>query len=114
MVQHSLVAMFEFCKQGLLQPEQVVSKMCHAPAEAFRIDRRGYIREGYFADLVILDPDSRWTVSPDNLLYKCKWSPLTGMCFSNKVTHTFVNGNPVYVKGRFNEQYKGSRLKFNI
>jgi dihydroorotase len=113
LVQHSLSAMFEFCRQGLLQPEQVVAKMCHAPAEAFRIDRRGFIREGYFADLVIVDQDNRWTVATDNLLYKCKWSPLSGMSFNYKVTHTFVNGNLVYIKGRFNEQYKGSRLKFN-
>jgi dihydroorotase len=112
LVQHSLVAMLEFCNQGLLQPEQVVLKMCHAPADAFRIDRRGYIREGYFADLVIVDPDSRWTVSADNLLYKCNWSPLTGMSFSSMVTHTFVNGNLVYCQGRFNEQYKGHRLTF--
>lgn len=113
LVQHSLSAMFEFCRQGLLQPEQVVAKMCHAPAEAFRIDRRGFIREGYFADLAIVDQDNRWTVSTDSLLYKCKWSPLSGMSFNYKVTHTFVNGNLVYIKGRFNEQYKGSRLKFN-
>jgi len=112
LVQHSLVAMLEFCQQGLLKPEQVVTKMCHAPADLFRIDRRGYIREGYYADLAIVDPNSRWTVSPDNLLYKCGWSPLTGMSFSSKVTHTFVNGNLVYDQGRFNEQCKGMRLAF--
>jgi len=113
LVQHSLVAMLEFCTKGMLQPEQVVTKMCHAPAEAFRIDRRGFIREGYFADLVIVDPLSHWTVSADNLLYKCGWSPFTGVSFSSTITHTFVNGNLVYENGRFNEQHRGSRLTFN-
>ena len=112
LVQHSLVAMLEFCKQGKLEPEMVVAKMCHAPADLFRVNRRGYIREGYFADLVIVDPNSRWTVSPDNILYKCRWSPLTGMSFSHKVTHTIVNGNLVYDQGRFNETRKGMRLSF--
>jgi len=112
LVQHSLVAMLEFCKKGKLLPEEVVSKMCHAPADIFRIDRRGYIREGYFADLVIVDPDSRWTVSQENLLYKCQWSPFTGMSFSSRVTHTFVNGNLVYEQGIFHEQYRGRRLSF--
>jgi dihydroorotase len=113
LIQHSLVAMLEFCHQGILQPEQVVMKMCHAPADLFRIFNRGYIREGYFADLVIVDMKSRWTVCKDNILYKCKWSPLSGMTFSSAVTHTFVNGNLVYENGRFNEQYKGQRLLFN-
>jgi dihydroorotase len=113
LVQHSLVVMLEFCKQGKLQPEQVVAKMCHAPADLFRIARRGYIRQGYYADLVIVDPNSRWTVSADNLLYKCRWSPLTGMSFSSRVTHTFVNGKLVYEQGRFFEEQKGMRLIFN-
>jgi dihydroorotase len=113
LVQHSLVVMLEFCKQGKLQPEQVVAKMCHAPADLFRIVRRGYIRQGYYADLVIVDPNSRWTVSADNLLYKCRWSPLTGMSFSSSVTHTFVNGKLVYEQGRFFEEHKGMRLLFN-
>jgi dihydroorotase len=113
LVQHALVVMLEFCKQGKLQPEQVVAKMCHAPADLFRIVRRGYIRQGYYADLVIVDPNSRWTVSADNLLYKCRWSPLTGMSFSSSVTHTFVNGKLVYEQGRFFEEHKGMRLLFN-
>ena len=112
LVQHSLVAMLEFCSQGRLKPEQVVDKMCHAPAELFRINRRGYIREGYYADLVIVDPNRRWTVATDNLLYKCGWSPLTGMSFSSAVTHTFVNGNLVYDQGHLLENYKGMRLSF--
>lgn len=112
LVQHSLVAMLEFCSQGRLKPEQVVDKMCHAPAELFRIHGRGYIREGYYADLVIVDPNRRWTVATDNLLYKCGWSPLTGMSFSSAVTHTFVNGNLVYDQGHFLENHKGMRLSF--
>jgi dihydroorotase len=113
LVQHSLVAMLEFCNQGRLKPEQVVDKMCHAPADLFRIHRRGYIREGYYADLVIVDPNRPWTVATDNLLYKCGWSPLTGMSFSSSVTHTFVNGNLVYHRGQFQEQHKGMRLTFD-
>jgi dihydroorotase len=113
MVQHSLVAMLEFCQQGVMKPEQVVAKMCHAPADLFRIDRRGYIREGYYADLVIVDPNHPWTVSTANLLYKCRWSPLTGMSFTSAVTHTFINGNLVYEKGNFYEQHLGRRLMFN-
>jgi dihydroorotase len=112
LVQHSLVAMLEFSRKGILKPEQIVTKMCHAPADLFRIDKRGYIRTGYYADLVIVDPDNPWTVSAENILYKCGWSPLTGITFSSKVTHTFVNGNLVYDEGRFSEQYKGMRLSF--
>jgi dihydroorotase len=112
LVQHSLVAMLEFCHKELLTPEKVVEKMCHAPADLFRIDRRGYIREGYYADLVIVNPELPWTVSPENIRYKCGWSPLTGMTFSSCVTHTFVNGNLVYDQGRINDQYMGRRLSF--
>jgi dihydroorotase len=113
LVQHSLVAMLEFCNHGRLKPEQVVDKMCHAPADLFRIHHRGYIREGYYADLVIVDPNRRWTVATDNLLYKCGWSPLTGMSFSSAVTHTFVNGNLVYDQGNILEKHKGMRLTFD-
>ncbi len=113
LVQHSLVAMLEFCRQGKLKPEQVVTKMCHAPADLFRVNKRGYIREGYFADMVIVNPRSPWTVSPESLLYKCGWSPLTGMTFASRVTHTFVNGNLVYDKGIFHDEFRGMRLEFN-
>jgi dihydroorotase len=112
LVQHSLTAMLEFCREGLMRTEQVVEKMCHAPADLFHVEKRGYIRPGYFADLVIVDPDDPWTVSKDNLLYKCGWSPFTGMTFHSKVTHTLVNGNIVYEKGRINHEYKGMRLLF--
>jgi dihydroorotase len=113
MVQHSLVAMLEFCPKGTLSPTLVVEKMCHAPADLFRIRERGYIRTGYYADCVLVDPQSPWTVSDDNVLYKCNWSPLSGMTFSSRVTHTFVNGNLVFENGTFNEKIKGQRLLFN-
>jgi dihydroorotase len=113
MVQHSLVAMLEFCQKGTLSPGQVVEKMCHAPADLFRVRERGYIRKGYYADCVLVDSNSPWTVSDNNVLYKCKWSPLSGMTFSSQVTHTFVNGNLVFENGTFHEQIKGQRLIFN-
>ncbi|MBN1158895.1 MAG: amidohydrolase family protein, partial [Bacteroidales bacterium] len=112
LVQHSLVAMLEFFHQQMITPEMIVDKMCHAPAIMFRISKRGFIREGYFADLVLVDPNDPWTVSRENLLYKCKWSPFEGNSFRSKVTHTFVNGNLVYEKGLFHEEQKGERLFF--
>ncbi len=112
LVQHSLVAMLEFCRKGLLKPEKVVEKMCHAPADLFRIERRGYIREGYYADLVVVNPQLPRTVSDENALYKCGWSPLTGMTFGSSVTHTFVNGNLVFEQGRFYDQQMGRRMAF--
>jgi dihydroorotase len=113
LVQHSLVAMLEFYKKGAMRLEMIVHKMCHAPSILFRLPDRGFIREGYFADLVLVDPDSNWTISADNILYKCKWSPLLGLSFTSKVTHTFVNGNLVYEEGLFHEEHKGRRLIFN-
>ncbi len=113
MVQHSLVAMLEMSKQGKITIEKVVDKMCHKPAELFRIHKRGYIREGYHADLVVVDPNDSWTVNKDNILYKCGWSPLEGQVFSHKVQYTFVNGHLVYEKGKLYHQNKGQRLLFN-
>ncbi len=112
MVQHSLAAMLEFCNQGKLPPEMVVEKMCHAPATLFKVSNRGFIREGYFADLVLVNPNKPMTVSTNNLHYKCQWSPLLGMSFSNSVTHTFVNGHLAYCEGAFFEEKKGQRLLF--
>jgi dihydroorotase len=86
--------------------------MCHAPATIFKIAERGFIREGYYADLVLVNPKKPWTVSPNNLHYKCQWSPLFGMNFSNQVTHTFVNGHLAYCEGTFFEEKKGQRLQF--
>lgn len=113
LVQHSLTAMLEMSKKGLISVERVVEKMCHAPADLFRIDRRGYIREGYYADLVLVDPAHQWVVSPENILYKCGWSPFEGMSFSHQVTATFVNGCLVYAEGEIVSENIGKRLTFN-
>lgn len=113
LVQHSLVTMLEMCHQGKLTPEMVVEKMCHAPARIFSIDRRGYIRQGYHADLVLVDPDSPWNVTTENILYKCGWSPLEGAMFHSKITHTFVGGHLAWANGSFDNSQNGSRLIFN-
>jgi dihydroorotase len=113
LVQHSLVAMLELVKQGVFTYEKVIEKMCHHPSILFGVEKRGFIREGYKADLVLVDPNKNWTVTPLNILYKCGWSPFENQTFSHAVTHTFVNGNLVYDRGQFNEKYKGERLLFN-
>lgn len=113
LVQHSLIAMLEMSKKGLISVERVVEKMCHAPADLFRITRRGYIREGFYADLVLIDPAHHWVVSPENILYKCGWSPFEGMEFSHQVTRTFVNGELIFERGNFISEKKGMRLVFN-
>jgi dihydroorotase len=114
LVQHSLTAMLEFYKKGMLSLEMVVEKMCHAPATIFKVSERGFIREGYYADLVLVNPNKPWTVSANNLHYKCQWSPLLGMNFSNQVTHTFVSGHLAYCEGAFFEEKKGLRLTFSV
>ncbi len=113
LVQHSLTAMLEMSRKGLISVEKVIEKMCHAPADLFRIDRRGYIREGYYADLVLVDPNQTWTVSPENILYKCGWSPFDGMEFSYRVMATFVNGNLIYANGDIISGIQGKRLMFS-
>lgn len=113
MIQHSLIAMLQLYHKKQISLKKIVQKMCHAPADCFGIEKRGYIREGYYADLVLVDLKSPWTVSYDNILYKCKWSPLMGETFNSKVTHTFVNGHLVYDNGNFNEEVKGQRLYFD-
>jgi dihydroorotase len=110
MVQHSLNIMLEFYKQGLISLEKIAEKMCHNPATLYHIEKRGFIREGYFADLTLVDLDSSWTVTKENLLYKCGWSPVEGTTFQTKVTHTFVNGNLVFANGVFDETTKGKAL----
>ncbi len=114
LVQHSLVAMLEFYQHFKISIEKVVEMMCHNPARLFRIDKRGYIRIGYHADLVLVDLNSPWTVDKSNVLYKCGWSPFEGETFFSKVTHTFVNGNLVFENGVFDESIKGERLTFNV
>lgn len=113
LVQHSLVAMLEMHARRRISLEKIVEKMCHNPAIIFEIEKRGFVREGYKADLVLVDLDSKWTVSKDNLLYKCGWSPLEGTEFSAKVTHTFVNGHLVYENGKVSEEKRGERLLFD-
>lgn len=113
LVQHLLPALFEFVKRGTMRVEDVVDRTSHAVADLFRIVDRGYIREGYWADLVLVDPDQAWTVRKENILYKCGWSPFEGERFSSRVTHTWVNGHLAYEQGRFDETRKGQRLNFD-
>ncbi|MDO8898206.1 MAG: amidohydrolase family protein, partial [Bacteroidales bacterium] len=113
MVQHLLPGMLDFYKQGKISLEMMVGKMCHNPAIAFNVEKRGFIREGYFADLVLVDLNKAFTVNKGNILYKCGWSPMENITFSASVTHTFVNGNLVYENGRLHERIKGMRLKFD-
>jgi len=113
LVQHSLVAMMEFYQQGKISLEKIVEKMCHAPADCFGVEKRGFIREGYYADLVVVDPKSPWLVEKQNILYKCGWSPFEGIEFSSGVVFTFINGRLVYENGNFDESVKGNRLLFN-
>jgi len=112
LVQHSLVAMLELVKEGLFTVEKVVEKMSHAPAELFRIDRRGFIRAGYYADLVLVDPVIEQMVSNENILYKCCWSPFEGYAFSHSIWKTFVNGRLAYNEGRVCEETRGKEVKF--
>ena len=113
LVQHSLLLMLHYVQQGTLTIEQVAQKMSHAVADCFQISKRGYIREGYFADLVIVDPQMPTLVAKENVLYKCGWSPLEGFQFPASVTHTFVNGQLVYENGQWNESAKGMRMIFD-
>lgn len=112
LIQHSLVAMLEMASQGYFTVEKVVEKMSHAPAELFRIDRRGFIRPGYYADLVLVNPQENWTVTKDNLLYKCGWSPFEGTTFHHSVWKTFVNGQEVYGNGNVDISIRGREVKY--
>jgi len=113
LVQHALVAMLEFYHQGKVSLEWIVTKMCHAPADCFQLKERGFIREGFFADLVVVDPNKPWTVTKQNILYQCAWSPFEGTVFKSSVSKTFVNGNLVYNQGVFDETTRGMRLEFD-
>ncbi|MDF2385330.1 dihydroorotase [Nostoc ellipsosporum NOK] len=113
LVQHSLALMLYYHRQGRISLEKIAEKMSHAVAECFRIRERGYIREGYFADLVIVDLNQSQTISKENILYKCGWSPLEGQQMPASVTHTFVNGHLVYGNGVWDESQTGQRLKFD-
>ena len=113
LVQHALVALLEFYHQGKVSLEWIVNKMCHAPATCFQLKERGFIRPGYFADLVVVDLEKSWRVEKDNILYDCGWSPFEGETFKSSVEKTFVNGNLVYDNGTFDEQTRGMRLEFD-
>lgn len=112
LVQHSLLAMLEKAKDGKVSYEKVVEKMCHNPAIVFQIEKRGFIRKGYKADLVLVNPNGSNTVTKENIFYKCGWSPLEGTTFHHEVSHTFVNGHLVYEKGQISDERKGERLLF--
>ncbi|MEI7898197.1 MAG: dihydroorotase [bacterium] len=112
LIQHSLAAMFGFFQLGRISVETIVEKMCHAPAILYRIPNRGFIRQGYAADLVLVDPDDPWTVAKENILYKCGWSPFEGVTFKSKVTQTWVNGRLIFDHGKFDETMQGQRLTF--
>ena len=112
LVQHALPAMLEFYHKGEISLEKIVEKMSHAPAICFQIENRGFIREGYAADLVLVDMKKAWKVSNENILYKCGWSPFEGTTFQSSVTHTWVNGHLAYANGLFDESQKGQRLLF--
>jgi dihydroorotase len=113
LVQHSLIAMLDFVKQGKISLEKVVEKMSHTPAQIFKVQKRGFIRPGFFADLVLVDSEKPYTVNKENILSKCGWSPFEGHTFGSTVTHTFVNGNLVYENGRVDGSYRGSRILFD-
>ncbi len=113
LVQHALVAMLDKFRMGKISLEKIVEKMCHNPAILFDIEERGFVREGYFADLIIVDLDAPWEVNKSNIAYKCGWSPFEGHTFKSKITHTFVNGHLAYDNGKFSEKRKAMRLTFD-
>ena len=112
LVQHAVVAMFEAHHQGKISVEKIVEKMCHNPAKIFKIEKRGFIKEGYYADIAIVNAYLPWNVKKENILYKCGWSPFEGYNFKSRVTHTFVNGKLVYHNGKVKETKVGQRLLF--
>ena len=113
LVQHAVVALFEAHHQGKISVEKIVEKMCHNPAKIFKIEKRGFIKEGFYADLAIVNPAKPWSVNKDNILYKCGWSPFEGTNFKSRVSHTFVNGQLVYENAKVKEIKAGKRLLFD-
>ncbi len=113
LVQHAVVAMFEAHHQGKISIEKIVEKMCHNPAKIFKIEKRGFVKEGYYADLVLVDTAMPWNVKKENILAQCGWSPFEGYNFKSRITHTFVNGNLVYHNFKVNDQPFGKRLLFD-
>ena len=113
LVQHALVAMLEMHHKGKISIEKIVQKMCHNPAILFQIEKRGYIKKGFYADLVLVDLNKPWTVKKDNILYKCGWSPFEGTTFKSRVTHTFLNGTLVFDNSKFSDVKVAKRLTFD-
>ena len=113
LVQHSLLLMLHYVKEGRISIEKLVEKMSHAPAKCFQIKERGFIREGYFADLVLINNNTPYTINKENLLFKCGWSPLEGFTSPYSIDKTFVNGYPVYENGKVDASYRGMRIQFN-
>ena len=113
LVQHALPAMLEMFHKDKISVEKIVEKMCHNPAILFEIEKRGFIKEGYYADLVLIDLNNPWTVNKENILYKCKWSPFEGTTFKSRITHTFVNGSLVYQNAKVSDVKAAKRLTFN-
>ncbi|MDH6305150.1 dihydroorotase [Parabacteroides sp. PF5-5] len=113
LIQHSLLAMLDLAAQGIFSYEKVVDKMAHLPADLFHIDRRGYIRKGYYADLVLVDPQKKTSVSAENILYKCGWSPFEGHTFQHSIRQTFVNGQLVYDNGTIDDSIRGMEVRYN-
>ncbi|MDR0581655.1 MAG: dihydroorotase [Prevotellaceae bacterium] len=111
-VQYALPLMLELCREKIFTPGMVVERMCHAPAKLFKIVRRGFIREGYYADLALVHPDREWRITDATVLSKCGWTPYAGTTVHAQVTHTFVNGVPVFVNGKINDSVRGQRLLF--
>jgi len=113
LVQHAVVALMESYQKGRISLEKLVEKMCHNPAILFQIEKRGFVREGYYADLILVDPNDPWTVNKNNILYKCGWSPFEGVTFNSKITHTFLNGSLVYHNNKFSKDKAAMQLTFN-
>ena len=113
LVQHAVVALMESYQKGRISLEKLVEKMCHNPAILFQIEKRGFVREGYYADLILIDPNDPWTVNKNNILYKCGWSPFEGITFNSKITHTFLNGSLVYHNNKFSKDKAAMQLTFN-
>jgi dihydroorotase len=105
--------MLELCKKGIFTKEKIVEKMCHNPAILYRIKDRGFLREGYFADIVLVDPECEWKVTGSNILYKCGWSPFMNRKFSTQVICTIVNGEIVFANGIPNDEIRGKEIEFN-
>ena len=113
LVQHAVVALMESYQKGRISLEKLVEKMCHNPAILFQIEKRGFVREGYYADLILVDPNDPWTVNKNNILYKCGWSPFEGITFNSKITHTFLNGSLIYHNNKFSKDKAAMQLTFN-